>query len=59
MRSAPHLSALHRLAYERSRSSLSAHALAEELHTLANWISLEGISVERKGNLAKALAAAL
>ncbi len=43
---------------ERAKSGPVARALAEELRTLANWISLEGVAVERKGSLAKALAAA-
>ncbi len=42
-----------------AKSGPVARALAEELRTLANWISLEGVAVERKGSLAKALAAAV
>lgn len=37
----------------------AAHALAEELRALADWLALEDVSVERAGNLAKALAGAL
>ena len=37
-------------------SARVARALAGELHALADWISLESISIERKGNLASALA---
>ncbi len=39
-----------------AKSAPVARALAGELHALADWISLESISVERKGNLARALA---
>ena len=42
-----------------AKSYTVAAALATELHALADWISLEGISVERKGNLARSLAAAI
>ena len=34
-----------------------APALAKELHALAGWLDLETVSVERSGNLARALAA--
>lgn len=36
-----------------------ARALANELQELANWLSLDRVVTERKGNLAKALAAAI
>ncbi len=36
-----------------------ARALAKELQTLARWLSLESLVLGRKGNLAKALAAAI
>jgi uncharacterized protein YcaQ len=36
-----------------------AAALAAELRLLASWLGLESISVARKGDLARALAAAL
>ncbi len=42
-----------------AKSGPVARALAEELHTLASWISLDDISVESRGSLAKALAAAV
>ena len=36
-----------------------AHALATELATLATWHDLETVTVARRGNLARALAAAV
>ena len=42
-----------------AKSGPVARALARELHALADWISLGSVSIERKGNLAKALAAAI
>jgi uncharacterized protein YcaQ len=42
-----------------AESVRAAHALAEELRALADWLALEDVSVERGGNLAKALACAL
>ncbi len=42
-----------------ARSGPVARALARELHALADWISLGSVSIERKGNLAKALAASI
>ena len=36
-----------------------ARALAKELQTLARWLSLESLVLGRKGNLAKALGAAI
>lgn len=42
-----------------AKSGPVAHALAKELRVLAEWISLECILVERKGNLANALTRAV
>jgi uncharacterized protein YcaQ len=40
-------------------SKSTATALAEELRTLAGWLELDAIAVERRGDLAKALTVAL
>jgi uncharacterized protein YcaQ len=37
----------------------TARALAAELHLMARWLGLNGVAAGRKGNLARALGAAL
>jgi hypothetical protein len=43
----------------RARKSAVAEALATELNTMASWLGLDSIAVERRGDLARPLAAAL
>ena len=43
----------------RARTGAVAEALAAELETMASWLGLDSIAVERRGNLARSLAAAL
>jgi hypothetical protein len=41
------------------RTGLAAEALASELKTMAAWLGLESVAVERRGPLARALAGAV
>jgi len=42
-----------------ARPDTVAEALAVELKTMASWLGLEAVGVERRGNLARPLAAAV
>jgi hypothetical protein len=42
-----------------TRLGAVAEALAGELRTMASWLGLESVAVERRGGFARALAAAL
>lgn len=42
-----------------AKSNAIAGPLASELHTMASWLGLQSVRVDRKGNLARALAGAV